>query len=78
MTCFPSKNLLLLPSHTLHVGNLVRHGNIIDEVVVSLFKAPRSYTGENVVEISCHGSAFIQQKIIDACIEKRCKACKAR
>jgi len=67
---FPSKDLLLLPSHTLHVGNLVNNGSIIDEVVLSLFKAPRSYTGENVVEISCHGSAFIQQKIIDACIEK--------
>src|SRR6185369_3636046 len=40
----------------------------IDEVVVSLYKAPRSYTGEDVVEISCHGSSFIQQQIITACV----------
>jgi tRNA modification GTPase len=73
---FPSKDLMLLPSHTLHVGNIVNNGSIIDEVVVSLFKAPRSYTGENVVEISCHGSAFVQQKIIDTCIEKGARLAK--
>jgi tRNA modification GTPase len=73
---FPSKDLPILPSHTLHVGNIVSNGSTIDEVVVSLFKAPRSYTGENVVEISCHGSAFIQQKIIDACIEKGARLAK--
>ena len=67
---FINKDLNDQPSHTLHVGILKNNDEIIDEVVVSLFKAPRSYTGENVVEISCHGSAFIQQKIIDACIEK--------
>src|SRR5215831_19294278 len=67
---FPSKDLLQQPGHTLHVGYLADNGKILDEVVVSLFKGPKSYTGEDVVEISCHGSPFIQQKIIEACINK--------
>jgi len=67
---FPSKDLLTQPSHTLHVGLLKKEEEVLDEVVVSLFRGPRSYTGEDVVEISCHGSAFIQQQVIAACIEK--------
>ncbi|MEP6465766.1 MAG: tRNA uridine-5-carboxymethylaminomethyl(34) synthesis GTPase MnmE [Parafilimonas sp.] len=67
---FINKDLSQQQSHTLHVGILKNDDDIIDEVVVSLFIAPRSYTGEDVVEISCHGSSFIQQKIIDVCIEK--------
>ncbi len=51
-------------SHTIHFGVIRNNDLIIDEVLVSLFKAPNSYTGENVVEISCHGSKFIQQQII--------------
>jgi len=66
---FPSKDLAQQASHTLHVGNIVSNGRIIDEVVVSLFKGPRSYTGEDVVELSCHGSPYIQQQLIDACIQ---------
>jgi tRNA modification GTPase len=47
----------------------MKEGNkALDEVVISIFKAPRSYTGENVIEISCHGSSFIQQQVIEACI----------
>lgn len=51
-------------SHTIHYGLLCAGNVIVDEVLVSLFKAPHSYTGENSVEISCHGSQFIQQQII--------------
>lgn len=65
---FPSKNLHQQPSHTLHVGYLYHGEQLLDEVVVALFKAPRSYTGENVVEISCHGSPYIQEQIIRAII----------
>lgn len=65
---FPSKNLLEQPTHTLHVGYIQFDGEVLDEVVLSLFRGPRSYTGEDVVEISCHGSPFIQQRVIDACI----------
>lgn len=65
---FPSKNLLHEAANTLHVGFLKHEDAVIDEVVISLFKAPRSYTGEDVVEISGHGSPFILKQIIDACI----------
>jgi tRNA modification GTPase len=67
---FPSKNLLKQATHTLHVGFLKSNSQLIDEVVVSLYKAPRSYTGENVVEISCHGSPYVLQQAMDACIQK--------
>lgn len=74
---FPSKNLEALPSHTLHVGLLKDEGNAIDEVVVSLYKSPRSFTGEDCIEISCHGSPFIQQQIIQACIGKGARLARA-
>lgn len=66
---FPSRNLAAQASHTLHVGLLKNEGQVLDEVVVSLYKAPRSYTGEDVVEISCHGSPYIHQQVIEACIQ---------
>jgi tRNA modification GTPase len=67
---FSSKNLLLQATHTAHVGVLKENNVAIDEVLLTLFKAPKSYTGENVVEISGHGSPFVLQKIIEACIRK--------
>ncbi|HYM94138.1 MAG TPA: tRNA uridine-5-carboxymethylaminomethyl(34) synthesis GTPase MnmE [Chitinophagaceae bacterium] len=73
---FHSKNLLNEPSHTIHVGLLKEEDKLLDEVVVSLFKAPRSYTGEDVVEISCHGSSFVLQEVIDACIRKGARLAK--
>jgi tRNA modification GTPase len=63
---FPSKSLVAQPSNTLHVGGLRYNGAILDEVVVSLFKAPRSYTGEDIVEISCHGSPYVQEQVLQA------------
>jgi tRNA modification GTPase len=63
---FFTKNLEKLGSHTIHLGLLKdEKGKVIDEVLVSIFVSPRSYTGENVIEISCHGSTFIQQQIIE-------------
>lgn len=73
---FPHKDLTAVKSHTLHVGWLMNNGVPLDEVVVSIFKGPRSYTGENVVEISCHGSVFIQQKVMDACISLGARVAK--
>lgn len=73
---FASKNLENQKSHSLHVGLLTNSNKVLDEVVVSLFKAPHSYTGENVVEISCHGSSFIHQQIIEACLEKGARLAK--
>jgi tRNA modification GTPase len=60
-------------SHTVHLGTFFNDGHLIDEVLVSVFKGPNSYTGENVVEISCHGSTFIQQQIIQVLINKGCR-----
>ena len=73
---FKGKNLLLQPSHTIHFGSIVSEGTVIDEVVVSLYKGPRSYTGEDVIEISCHGSPYIQQQIIDACTKAGARLAK--
>ena len=60
-------------THTIHLGHIVDNTQIIDEVLVSIFKNPRSYTGENVVEISCHGSSFIQQEIIQLFLRNGCR-----
>lgn len=73
---FPSKNILQQASHTIHVGYLKRDDKVLDEAVISLYKGPRSYTGEDVIEISCHGSPYIQQEIIKACIEKGARLAK--
>ena len=61
---FSGKNLSEQPGRTLHIGMLMDGDKPLDEVVISLFRAPASYTGEDLVEISCHGSPFIQQQIL--------------
>ncbi len=63
---FPEKDLNKVKSHTIHYGNLEYKKEIIDEVLVSIFKEPKSYTKENLVEISSHGSTLIMKKIISA------------
>jgi tRNA modification GTPase len=66
---FPSKNISEQPSHTLHFGLLKDGAEVIDEVVLSIFIGPKSYTGEDTIEISGHGSPYIQQQIINTCIK---------
>jgi len=66
---FGNKDLTKVKSHTIHLGNIVDNNHIIDEVLVSIFKNPQSYTGENVVEINCHGSVYIQQEILQLFIK---------
>lgn len=61
---FGNKDLTKVKTHTIHLGNIIDGNRIIDEVLVSVFKNPNSYTGENVIEISCHGSVYIQQEIL--------------
>jgi len=73
---FSGKNLEKQDSHTLHFGLIKDGERVIDEVVVSLFVAPKSYTKENVVEISCHGSNYIIQQIIQLLIIKGASAAK--
>ena len=64
-----NKSLLSQKTHTIHLGNIIDQERFIDEVLVSIFKDPNSYTGENVVEISCHGSLYVQQEIIQLFIK---------
>ncbi len=68
-----NKSLLNQKTHTIHLGHIIENNIILDEVLVSVFKNPNSYTGENVVEISCHGSSFIQQEIIQLFLKKGCR-----
>ena len=71
------KDLREVPSHTLHLGNIFDGERIIDEPLISVFHGPKSYTGENTIEISCHGSPYIQQEIIQLLIRKGCRAAEA-
>ena len=73
---FSSKKVSLQNSHTVLVGLLKDDDEVLDEVVLAIFKNPKSYTGEDVVEISCHGSPFIQEKIIKTLVKKGCRIAK--
>lgn len=73
---FSSKDLQQQATHTLHVGLLKNNNVVLDEVVIALYRSPRSYTGEDIVEISCHGSPYIQQQILDACIQHGARLAK--
>jgi len=73
---FPAKDLTQQASHTIHVGVIKDKDVILDEVVISIYKGPRSYTGEDVVEISGHGSPFVLQQIINSCIQQGARLAK--
>src|SRR5210317_1229537 len=64
------KSLAKVASHTVHLGYIMDGDRIVDETLVTVFKTPHSYTGENVVEISCHGSAYIQKEILQLFLRK--------
>ncbi|RZS90594.1 tRNA modification GTPase trmE [Aquimarina brevivitae] len=68
------KKLEQQKTHTIHLGHIVDEERVLDEVLVSLFKNTNSYTGEPTVEISCHGSTYIQQEIIQLLLRKGCRA----
>ncbi len=68
-----NKNLEQVKSHTLHLGEVRDGERVLDQVLVSIFKGPNSYTGEDVVEISCHGSPYIQEQIIQLFLRKGCR-----
>lgn len=74
---FSGKKLSEQPSHTIHFGKIKDGEHILDEVVVSLYKAPRSYTGEDVTEISCHGSQYVLEQVINLCLKHGAHLAKA-
>ena len=71
------KDITKQKTHTLHLGHIVDGTKIIDQVLLSIFKGPNSYTGENTIEISCHGSTYIQQQIIQLLLRKGCRMANA-
>ncbi|MBL6647062.1 MAG: tRNA uridine-5-carboxymethylaminomethyl(34) synthesis GTPase MnmE [Flavobacteriaceae bacterium] len=72
-----NKKLQKQPSHTVHLGHLYDDQTMVDEVLVTVFHGPHSYTGEDVVEISCHGSTYIQQKLLQIVMNKGAKMAEA-
>lgn len=72
-----NKDLTTQKTHTLHLGHIVDGAKTLDQVLVSIFKGPNSYTGENTVEISCHGSTYIQQQIIQLLLRNGCRMADA-
>ncbi|TGD59392.1 tRNA uridine-5-carboxymethylaminomethyl(34) synthesis GTPase MnmE [Flavobacterium humi] len=67
------KDITRQKSHTLHLGHVLDGNKVIDQVLLSIFKGTNSYTGENTIEISCHGSTYIQQQIIQLLLRKGCR-----
>lgn len=70
---FKGKNLEKAASHTIHYGYIIDKDEIIDEVMVSVFHAPKTFTAENMVEITCHGSHYIEQKILSLLLTRGCR-----
>lgn len=71
------KSLNNKASHTAHFGLIIENEIIIDEVLVTIFKAPNTYTGQEIIEISCHGSMFIQQQILQVLFKHSARPAKA-
>ncbi len=71
------KDITKQKTHTIHLGHITDNGKVYDQVLLSIFKGPNSYTGENVIEISCHGSTFIQQQIIQLLLRRGAKMAQA-
>ena len=71
------KDISQQKTHTIHLGTIVEDSKIYDQVLISIFKNPNSYTGEDVIEISCHGSTFIQQQIIQLLLRQGCRMAQA-
>ncbi len=72
-----SKDLSKVKSHTIHYGYIKENGNIIDEVLVSVFKSPKSFTMEDVVEINCHGGVFVTNKVLELLLSNGCRMAEA-
>lgn len=63
-----SRNLTNVPSHTIHYGMIHEDDELVDEVLVSVFRAPKTYTREDVVEINCHGGVYVTRKVLSLCV----------
>lgn len=69
--CFQGKSLTSAKSHTVHYGKIIRkNGDVADEVLATVFRNPKSYTGEDTVEISCHGGVLVTQAVLEAILDR--------
>ncbi len=66
---FRGKNLNKVPTHTINYGKIIDNGEVVDEVMVSILRAPKTYTKEDVVEINCHGGAYVTQKVLEVMLK---------
>lgn len=73
---FKGKDLTQVPTHTAHFGKLMQGPLVLDEVLATVFKNPKSYTGEDTVELSCHGSPYILQKVLEALVNEGARLAK--
>lgn len=71
---FKGADLKSVPSHTVHFGRIVRNGEVLDEVLATVFRSPRSYTGEDTVEISCHGGVLVSQMVLETVLAAGARA----
>ncbi len=71
------KSLQTAKAYSIHYGQIVREEEVLDEVLVSVFRAPHSFTGEDVIEIACHGSLYIQQELLRWLVDAGCRMAKA-
>lgn len=71
------KSLTEAKAYTVHYGEIRKGAEILDQVLVSVFRAPHSFTGENIVEIACHGSMYIQQTLLQWLVDAGCQMAKA-
>ena len=69
--CFKGKDLAGVDSHTVHFGKIIKKdGRVVDEVLVTVFRSPKSYTGEDTVEISCHGGVLVTQAVLETVLDQ--------
>ena len=76
-SCFKGKDLTKVKSHTITYGHIYDNDEVVDEVLVSVFKAPKTFTREDVVEINCHGGIYVTNKILEIVLEKGARLAEA-
>ena len=74
---FKGRNLTKVKSHTIHYGHIYNKEELLDEVLVSVFKAPKTYTAEDVVEINCHGGSFVTNQVLKLLLENNARLAEA-